>query len=302
MARTVQTDYFDGYAPSANTLAELATKGGYAGQRAWVFGSNRAFVCDPSSTATADGVLVAACPTGGRWLDEGLVGGITPGFRMTYLAEAAAKLGTADLVDFFLTFFTTPTSVGTQIVGTNCTQPILGDATDAVNSIGGVLRFTTGTDNAARTCRLIPIVSSSFAPTCGYNTPAIKFYRACRFRMNTTPTADTLAMMGSIGWHMGVIGANSITKYSLRVKSSGANYITSTVNVDTAWHVLRSYHDGVNAWFAVDNEAWQSMPDIAMFPLSAATESYWDLNLTKAAGAIDHGMDINWGLWVVSPS
>lgn len=248
------------------------------------------------------GGLTAALPYGARTGTSGFEDGMSPaGYKAKYLQEAAGLLGTDNLVDWFVTFFTTPTSFGTQIVGTNCTQPILGDATDAVNSIGGVLRFTTGVDNAARSSRLIPIVSASFAPTLAFNTPSVKFYRATRFRMISVPNANTVCYVGSIGFHVGVLGPNSITKFSLRVKSSGANYITSTINVDTAWHILRSYHDGVNAWFAVDNEPWQPLPDLALFPLSAATESYWDFNMSKLGGVVDHQVDSNWGLWVVAP-
>lgn len=229
-------------------------------------------------------------------------GAASPGFQSKYTAEASQLLGTDQLNGWMLDFINGVDDCA-QVVSTNSTQAIVGDDTDAVNSIGGVLRMGTGTDNAARDNLVLPHVSGSFAPMCGFNTPTIKFYRAFRFRMNTAPDANTNCWIGSLGWRAGVIGANSATRFSLQVKSTSPVYITSTIDPrDNLYHVGATYWDGVNAWLRFDAEPWQPLGTLAQFPISNAVESYWRINNGKLGGATNHLIDVDWGLWLVSPT
>lgn len=257
------------------------------------------FYADVNSTATRDGTSVLNRAGGGRWL--ALAGGGAPGFQGSYALEAAQVLGTSKMNTWMLDFINGVDDVA-QSLDTNGTQTIVGDSTDPVNAIGGVLRMGTSVVNVAVNNQVLPHVSGSFAPMCGFNTPAIKFYRAARMRIFSTPDANTLCWAGSPGWRMGVIGSNSTTKYSLQIKSSSPSFITSTISIDTAFHIFATYHDGVNAWFRVDNEAWQSLPDLALFPLSAADNSYWNVVCGKVTGAVNHLLDVDWGFWAVSPT
>lgn len=54
---------------------------------------------------------------------------------------------------------------------------------------------------------------------------------------------------------VGVDGSQSTTKWMLRSQDGGGTqYLTSTINIDTAFHDIEAWYDGTNLNLAVDNE------------------------------------------------
>lgn len=212
----------------------------------------------------------------------------TGSYRDQYQLRAARLLGSDNLWSYYEDFLDV-ISWTDGSSGTVSSSAALADATDAANAIGGVRRLKSGTD-VAGVGRLYK-VASDFPPTLIYNNAAAKFFRACRFRMITTPDANTQCWAGSFNWRIGVIGGASITKYAVQI-AGAANYILSTVTIDTAWHILRTWYDGTNGYIQVDNEGPVALAASGLWPM-AATQSFPDIRATKAGGAVDHQIDID---------
>jgi len=215
----------------------------------------------------------------------------------------SARLGTPVLDSWYMDFINSSADFNFSIVGGATAQTCVGDAADARNPVGGIASAqTTAAVNGS--VQYVPIIATNFAPMASFSFPDIKFGRIIRFRMETAPTADTIAYGGTLAVGAGVFGANSTGKYSLRVRSNavgGQQYITSTVTVDTKWHVLRFWWDGTSFWFQVDSEAPISMSGLGLFPLSNNTENYYTWQITKVGGAVDHHCSWDNLHWLVAP-
>jgi hypothetical protein len=215
----------------------------------------------------------------------------------------SARLSTPILDEWYMDFINSSADFNFSITGGATAQTCVGDSPDSRGPVGGIASAqTTAATNGS--VQYLPIIASNFAPLASYNSPDVKFGRIIRFRMETVPTADTIAFGGTLGVGAGVFGANTISKYSLRVRSNavgGQQYITSTVSVDTKWHVLRFWWDGTSFWFQVDSEAPISMSGLGLFPISNATENYYTWQLTKVGNAFDHHCSWDSLHWLVAP-
>lgn len=229
-------------------------------------------------------------------------GGTIGGYDLVYRCRAGALLGTANLSVLYRGFIDGLQVWTESLNGTAAALALpIGDGTDAVNSVGGEATFATGTDTDG-TSELFPTISASFAPTLAAQDITVKFYRACRFRMITTPDANTSCFIGSRNFGAGVFGANSTTKFSVRAitNGAGANYVTSTVTVDTKWHIIESWSDGVSAWICVDGETPVKAAATTWWPLTITDNSFALFSCAKVTGVVNHKMAANWGLWAVA--
>lgn len=216
---------------------------------------------------------------------------------------ASARLGTNLLDSWYMDFINGSADEAFSLTAGGGASTAVGDSADPVNAIGGISALTTGA-NPTGAAQVLPVIATNFSPLAAYGTSNIRFYRACRFQMATAPTADTIAFAGSLAESAGVFGANSTTRYSMRIRSNavgGQQYITSTVAIDTLWHVLEHWWDGTSFWFSVDGETPISLSGLGLFPISNATENYYTWMVAKLGGAVDHHASWDWILWTVVP-
>jgi len=165
---------------------------------------------------------------------------------MFYKARAAAFLGTNKQSVWWMDFPEGSADMSIVLTSGGLLSTAVGDSADPVNSIGGIVDMSTGTSTSGQ-AQVLPVISTNFSPMAGFNSPHIRFYRACMFRMVSTPDANTIAFMGSQGHGMGVYGPGSATKYSVRVGSNAVGnqqYILSDETVDNKWVYLESLWDG----------------------------------------------------------
>ncbi len=231
---------------------------------------------------------------------------LTPGTSdVYYKTRASSLLGTSNLASFYREFQTgvagwTQNLVGASGVAQEISVP---DSTDAVNSIGGICTFGTGSaTNGTSELYRVGDGAAGLAPFLAFGNVNIKFYYATRFRMSSAVDANVACGVGTRAWLMGCYGANSTTKYSLRMGISGFHYLTSTVSIDTAFHIMETWHDGSTAWLSVDGETPVSVPDTAFWPIATANNAGPIFTFAKAtAVATIYTGAVNWGLWCVKP-
>lgn len=227
-------------------------------------------------------------------------GGGLGGYQMKYLVDAQTALGTANLSHYWNDFWS-QTDLNIILAGGGVLTT-LSDTADSVRSIGGVVKMNTSVGTTGSS-RFIPPNTGTFPPTCSYNNPNVKFYRACRFALISAADANTFAWVGSQGANVGVHGANSTTKYSARLRSTSVGspvYLTSTVTIDGEFHIIRHWHDGVRFYLSVDGETPVSAPSASSWPISNATESMYDVITTKLGGAVDVTTYLDWALWATA--
>ncbi len=236
--------------------------------------------------------------------------GTVGGYDAYYRNRAAGFLGTSFLSCQYKGFIAgvegwTQNLVGASGVG----QAIApGESTDAVSSVGGIMIANTGTATTGSS-QLIPAVSAGRAPTLAAANVNVKFYRACRMRTLTAVDANMASGVGSTNWLMGILGANSTTKFSVAaVTNAGAtHYVTSTVSIDVGangdavgWHVIESWHDGVKAWICVDGETPVGVADTTWWSLTTVNNSSALIVAGKVTGATDYTCEFEWALWCVA--
>lgn len=213
-------------------------------------------------------------------------------------------LGTGNLGAFFVELGSGHTN-GTFGVTGSGTQTTISEVQDTTNSIGGVLRQTTGT-TASSSAFWESVNVAGRAPTININNAAVKFCRVFRIRIISTVDANTQIWLGSFTWHAGAIGPISTTKFSAQIGMTLQTSVLSTVNIDANWHTVAHWHDGVHACIQVDPfatsppETAQCISDTSFWPINGgSTNSFPLMENTKVGGSVDHQSDWAWGLWMV---
>lgn len=245
-----------------------------------------------TTTCTIGGVLYASY-NGGAYAAIGGGGGSASSGRSFYEARAASLLGSSSLLSMYYPISTGKGEWSQSLTGVGAAQSIsIGDNVDPVLSLGGWGTFGTGTatNGASEFFRGTGDGSSGFTPFAAYNDNTVKFYTSCSFQLSSTPDANVACGVGMRVWAAGVFGANSTTKYSLRVGSSGGafHYVTSTISIDTGAHVMESWHDGVSAWLSVGGETPVGVADAAFWPLIGVNNSFPIFSFAKVAGTTNN--------------
>jgi len=232
--------------------------------------------------------------------------GSSGGWRATYEANAAARLGSSNFSPYYRGFEDGLIGWTQNLVGTGVAQAIsIPDSTDAVASLGGTCTFGTGTStNGASELYRLSDGAAGLAPFLAYTDITKKFYYACRFQLSSAADANAACGIGVRNWLMGVYGANSTTKFSMRAGGASGFYLTSTVSVDTNFHLMETWHDGSSAWFSVDGET----------PVTAADTAWWAtitgngtntsapvFTFAKVTGATNYTGAASFGFWAIKP-
>lgn len=154
--------------------------------------------------------------------------------------------------NFFSTFYApdllSPALPGTTFTGT-------GAATHGVDTDGRPALVLSSGATASSYARLHATLLGAALPqmTLGQTD---KFFLS--FRMRLTTAIDSVTQVGRANYPtvsnvlIGALGSVSTTKF---VGFVGASGLTSTINIDTAWHTLQFWRDGTTSFFAVDGEA-----------------------------------------------
>jgi hypothetical protein len=153
---------------------------------------------------------------------------------------------------------------------------------------GGTIDVTTGASASSGGGQRAQAGSATIIPTASTKIWHIAFSAKVSTAVDAQTTFTCAGVAGQ-GVFVGIDGSNSATKWSARFTPGSSFFLTSTINIDTSYHLFECWCNGASWFFSVDNET-----PVTLTSQNLASVSTLGVSITNGSTAAARTAQCDW--------